>query len=149
MKCTNFITWDFGEPHPVSSTNALGIGDVLDAIYENLPPKEEGEEDNEIINVAVIGKPNVGKSSLINKILGEDRVIVSNIAGTTRDAVDTFFENEHGKYNFIDTAGIRKKNKISESIEKFSIMRSLLAIERSDVCLMLIDAVERCYRSRC
>ena len=118
---------------------------MLDAIYENLPPKEEGEEDNEIINVAVIGKPNVGKSSLVNKILGEERVIVSNIAGTTRDAVDTYFENEHGKYNFIDTAGIRKKNKISESIEKFSIMRALLAIERSDVCLMLIDAVERCY----
>ena len=121
----------------------------MDAIYENLPPKTETEEDNEIINVAVIGKPNVGKSSLINKILGENRVIVSNIAGTTRDAIDTYYENEKGKYNFIDTAGIRKKNKISESIEKFSIMRALLAVERADVCLMLIDATERSYRSGC
>ena len=121
----------------------------MDAIYENLPPKTETEEDNEIINVAVIGKPNVGKSSLINKILGENRVIVSNIAGTTRDAIDTYYENEKGKYNFIDTAGIRKKNKISESIEKFSIMRALLAVERSDVCLLLIDASERSYRTGC
>lgn len=144
-----FYNLGLGDPYPVSSANALGIGDVLDAIYDFLPPKDENEEDNEIINVAVIGKPNVGKSSLINKILGENRVIVSNIAGTTRDAIDSYFENDKGKYNFIDTAGIRKKNKISESIEKFSIMRSMLAIERSDVCLMLIDAVERCYRSRC
>jgi len=143
MISMSFIIWDFGEPYPVSSTNALGIGDVLDAIYENFPPKENDEEDSEIINVAVIGKPNVGKSSLVNKILGENRVIVSDIAGTTRDAIDSYFENEKGKYNFIDTAGIRKKNKVYESIEKFSIMRSLLAIERADVCLMLIDAVER------
>lgn len=99
--------------------------------------------------VAVIGKPNVGKSSLVNRILGENRVIVSNIAGTTRDAIDSYFENDKGKYNFIDTAGIRRKSKVSESIEKFSVMRSLLAIERADVCLMLIDAKERSYRSRC
>lgn len=144
-----FYNLGLGEPYPVSSTNALGIGDVLDEIVNKLPPKDENEEDSEIINVAVIGKPNVGKSSLINKILGENRVIVSNIAGTTRDAIDSYFENDKGKYNFIDTAGIRKKNKISESIEKFSIMRSMLAIERSDVCLMLIDAVERSYRPRC
>ena len=137
-----FYNLGLGDPHPVSSTNALGIGDVLDAIYEEFPPKDENEEDDEIINVAVIGKPNVGKSSLVNKILGEDRVIVSNIAGTTRDAIDSYFENDKGKYNFIDTAGIRKKNKVNESIEKFSIMRSLLAIERADVCLMLIDATE-------
>lgn len=137
-----FYNLGLGEPHPVSSTNALGIGDVLDAIYEAFPPKDENEEDDEIINVAVIGKPNVGKSSLVNKILGEERVIVSNIAGTTRDAIDSYFENDKGKYNFIDTAGIRKKSKVSESIEKFSIMRSLLAIERADVCLMLIDATE-------
>lgn len=137
-----FYNLGLGDPYPVSSTNALGIGDVLDAIYESFPPKDENEEDNEIINVAVIGKPNVGKSSLVNKILGEDRVIVSDIAGTTRDAIDSYFENDKGKYNFIDTAGIRKKNKVSESIEKFSIMRSLLAIERADVCLMLIDAKE-------
>lgn len=139
-----FYNLGLGEPYPVSSTNALGIGDVLDAIYENFPEKTEEEEENDIINVAIIGKPNVGKSSLVNKILGENRVIVSDIAGTTRDAIDSYFENEKGKYNFIDTAGIRKKNKVSESIEKFSIMRSLLAIERSDVCLMLIDATERC-----
>ena len=144
-----FYNLGLGEPYPVSSTNALGIGDVLDAIYENFPEKEENEEDNEIINVAVIGKPNVGKSSLVNKILGENRVIVSDIAGTTRDAIDSYFENDKGKYNFIDTAGIRKKNKVSESIEKFSIMRSLLAIERADVCLMLIDAQERGYRPGC
>ena len=137
-----FYNLGLGDPYPVSSTNALGIGDVLDAIYENFPPKNGNEEDDEIINVAVIGKPNVGKSSLVNKILGEDRVIVSNIAGTTRDAIDSYFENDKGKYNFIDTAGIRKKNKVSESIEKFSIMRSMLAIERADVCLMLIDATE-------
>ena len=137
-----FYNLGLGDPHPVSSTNALGIGDVLDAIYEEFPPKDENEEDDEIINVAVIGKPNVGKSSLVNKILGEDRVIVSNIAGTTRDAIDSYFENSKGKYNFIDTAGIRKKSKVNESIEKFSVMRSLLAIERADVCLLLIDATE-------
>lgn len=137
-----FYNLGLGDPYPVSSTNALGIGDVLDAIYEELPPKYENEEDDDIINVAVIGKPNVGKSSLVNKILGENRVIVSNVAGTTRDAIDSYFENDKGKYNFIDTAGIRKKSKISESIEKFSIMRSLFAIERADVCLMLIDAKE-------
>ena len=137
-----FYNLGLGDPHPVSSTNALGIGDVLDAIYEEFPPKDENEEDDEIINVAVIGKPNVGKSTLVNKILGEDRVIVSNIAGTTRDAIDSYFENSKGKYNFIDTAGIRKKSKVNESIEKFSVMRSLLAIERADVCLLLIDATE-------
>ena len=120
----------------------LGIGDVLDAVYEHFPEKDETEDEDEIINVAVIGKPNVGKSSLINKILGENRVIVSNIAGTTRDAIDSYFENKHGKYNFIDTAGIRRKSKTTESIEKFSIMRSLLAIERADICLLLIDANE-------
>ena len=137
-----FYNLGLGDPYPVSSANAIGIGDVLDAIYEEFPEKEDNNEDKEIINVAVIGKPNVGKSSLVNKILGENRVIVSNIAGTTRDAIDSYFENSKGKYNFIDTAGIRKKNKISESIEKFSIMRSLLAIERADVCLLLIDANE-------
>lgn len=137
-----FYNLGLGDPYPVSSANALGIGDVLDAIFESFPEKEENEDDSEIINVAVIGKPNVGKSSLVNKILGENRVIVSNIAGTTRDAIDSYFENSKGKYNFIDTAGIRKKSKINESIEKFSIMRSLLAIERADVCLLLIDANE-------
>lgn len=137
-----FYHLGLGEPHPVSSTNALGIGDVLDAIYEHFPKQNETEVDEEIINVAIIGKPNVGKSSLVNKILGENRVIVSDIAGTTRDAIDSYFENETGKYNFIDTAGIRRKSKVNENIEKYSIIRSLLAIERSDVCLMLIDATE-------
>lgn len=119
----------------------FGIGDVLDAIYEEFPEVEE-EEDTTVIKVAVIGKPNVGKSSLVNKILGENRVIVSNIAGTTRDAIDSEFENEFGKYVFIDTAGIRRKSKVEEKIEKYSVMRSVLAVERADVCLLMIDANE-------
>lgn len=137
-----FYSLGLGTPYPVSSTNALGMGDVLDAIYEHFPENDEDDNDSEIIKVAVIGKPNSGKSSLINKILGEERVIVSNIAGTTRDAIDSEFQNEFGRYVFIDTAGIRRKSKVTESIEKFSIMRTLLAIERADVCLMLIDATE-------
>ena len=137
-----FYNLGMGDPHPISATNAIGIGDVLDSIYENFPEKTDNEEDDDIIKVAIIGKPNVGKSSLINKILGENRTIVSNIAGTTRDAIDTYFENEEGKYILIDTAGIRKKSKVNERIEKFSVMRSLLAIERADVCLMMIDANE-------
>lgn len=137
-----FYNLGLGDPMPVSSTNALGIGDVLDEIYKHFPPEEENDNDSEIINVAIIGKPNVGKSSLVNKILGENRVIVSDVAGTTRDAIDSYFENATGKYNFIDTAGIRRKSKVTESIEKFSVMRSLLAVERADVCLMMIDAKE-------
>ena len=137
-----FYNLGIGEPFPISAANALGIGDVLDEIYDKLPPKEQGEDEDDSIKVAVIGKPNVGKSSLINKILGENRAIVSDIAGTTRDAIDTEFENEKGKYVLIDTAGIRRKSKVKESIEKFSIMRTLLAIERADVCLMMIDALE-------
>ena len=137
-----FYNLGLGEPHPISAANAIGIGDLLDVIYDNLPPKGEDEFDEDRIKVAIIGKPNVGKSSLINKILGEDRSIVSNIAGTTRDAIDSNYENEFGKYTFIDTAGVRKKAKVNESIEKFSVMRTLLAIERADVCLVLIDATE-------
>lgn len=137
-----FYNLGIGEPYPISATNAIGVGDVLDKIYESFPPKTENEEESNIIKVAVIGKPNVGKSSLINKILGENRAIVSDIAGTTRDAIDTQFENEKGKYTLIDTAGVRRKSKVKESIEKFSIMRTLLAIERADVCLMMIDATE-------
>lgn len=137
-----FYNLGIGEPFPISATNALGIGDVLDEIYEGFPPKTENEDEDTEIKVAVIGKPNVGKSSLINKILGENRTIVSDIAGTTRDAIDTKFENETGKYVLIDTAGIRRKSKVKESIEKFSIMRTLLAVERADVCLMMIDATQ-------
>lgn len=137
-----FYNLGLGEPYPLSATNAIGIGDILDAVYEKFPPQEENNEDEETIKVAIIGKPNVGKSSLVNKILGEERVIVSNIAGTTRDAIDSSFENEFGKYVFIDTAGIRRKSKVEEAIEKFSVMRTLLAIERADVCLMMIDATE-------
>ena len=137
-----FYNLGIGEPYPISAANALGIGDVLDAIFESLPEKKAGEDEDDRIKVAVIGKPNVGKSSLINKILGQNRTIVSSIAGTTRDAIDTEYENQYGKYVLIDTAGIRRKSKIKESIEKFSIMRTLLAIERADVCLMMIDANE-------
>ena len=137
-----FYNLGLGEPYPVSAANALGIGDVLDAIYENFPEKDPTEDEDNRIKVAVIGKPNVGKSSLINKILGQNRTIVSSIAGTTRDAIDTEYKNEYGKYVLIDTAGIRRKSKVTESIEKFSIMRTLLAIERADVCLMMIDATE-------
>ena len=135
-----FYNLGIGEPYPISATNAIGIGDVLDAIYEKFPKSDENENDDDKIKVAVIGKPNVGKSSLINKILGENRAIVSDIAGTTRDAIDSEFENDKGKYILIDTAGVRKKSKIKENIEKYSIMRTLLAIERADVCLMMIDA---------
>ena len=137
-----FYKLGIGDPMPMSAGNAQGIGDVLDAVYEKFPSDKDGAEDEERIKVAVIGKPNVGKSSLINKILGENRNIVSDIAGTTRDAIDSYFENEHGKYTFIDTAGIRRKSKVTERIEKYSVMRSILAIERADVCLMLIDANE-------
>jgi len=136
-----FYNLGLGDPIAISATNAQGIGDALDSIYEHLPAQER-LEDEERIKVAVIGKPNVGKSSLINKILGEERNIVSDIAGTTRDAVDSEYENEKGKYIFIDTAGIRRKSKVKESIEKFSVMRSLLAIERADVVLMMIDSLE-------
>ena len=137
-----FYNLGLGDPYPVSAANAKGIGDVLDAIYEKLPPEEQQDEDDLTIKVAIIGKPNVGKSSLVNKILGENRVIVSNIAGTTRDAIDSEFENEYGKYIFIDTAGIRRKSKVEDNLEKYSIMRTLLAVERADVCLLMIDANE-------
>lgn len=137
-----FYNLSLGEPYAISATNAKGLGDVLDAVYEEFPEENEEEEIGTEIKVAVIGKPNVGKSSLINKILGENRVIVSNIAGTTRDAIDSYYENEYGKYVLIDTAGIRRKSKVNENIERYSVMRSKLAIERADVCLLLIDATE-------
>ena len=137
-----FYNLGVGEPFAVSSVNAKGIGDVLDAIYDNLPPQTEDEDESDVIKVAIIGKPNVGKSSLVNKILGENRVIVSDIAGTTRDAIDSEFQNEYGKYIFIDTAGIRRKSKVNDNLEKYSVMRSLLAVERADVCMLMLDAKE-------
>ena len=137
-----FYNLGIGDPIAISATNAQGIGDVLDKIYESLPNEENSDLEDDRIKVAVIGKPNVGKSSLINKILNENRNIVSDIAGTTRDAIDSEFENEKGKYVFIDTAGIRRKSKVNENIEKYSVMRSMLAIERSDVVLMMIDSLE-------
>lgn len=137
-----FYNLGLGEPYPVSSINKLGTGEVLDAIYEYFPEENEENPDDEFISVAVIGKPNAGKSSLINKILGENRLIVSNIAGTTRDAIDSKFENQHGKYIFIDTAGIRRKSKIEEEIERYSIIRAKASIEKADVCILVIDATE-------
>ena len=137
-----FFNLGLGKPYPISSAHAKGIGDVLDAIYEYLPENDGKNEDGEYIKVAIIGKPNVGKSSLVNKILGENRSIVSNIAGTTRDSIDSKFENEHGKYIFIDTAGLRRHSKVEENIEKYSVIRTNLAIERADVCILMIDANE-------
>jgi len=126
----------------VSSIHGSGSGDLLDACLDALPDFETVEEDDDVISVAVIGKPNAGKSSLINKILGDDRLIVSNIAGTTRDAIDTYFENEYGKYNFIDTAGIRRQSRVEDRVEKFSVLRAKMAVERAQVCLLVIDANE-------
>ena len=137
-----FYNLGLGDPMPVSSVHGLGTGDLLDEIVRKLPPESAEEEDENIIKVAVIGKPNAGKSSLINRILGQERVIVSNIPGTTRDAVDQHFKNETGEYIFIDTAGIRKKSKVDEAIERYSVMRAYMAIDRADVCLLMLDATE-------
>lgn len=137
-----FYNLGLGDPYPVSSLNQLGTGEVLDAVYEFFPEETNIDDDDEFIRVAVIGKPNAGKSSLINKILGEERLIVSNVAGTTRDAIDTPFKNEYGKYIFIDTAGIRRKSKIEEDIEKYSIIRAKAAIDNAHVCILVIDATE-------
>ena len=137
-----FYNLGLGDPIAVSSVHGHGTGDLLDEVIKNLPAFDEEEEEDEIINVAVIGKPNVGKSSLINKISGEERAIVSNIAGTTRDSTDTLIENQYGKFNFIDTAGIRRKSKINDAIEKFSIIRARMAVERANVCVIMIDAQE-------
>ena len=128
------------EPIAISSLHGTGSGDLLDAVIEECHFDEEEEDDSGVINVAVIGKPNAGKSSIINRMCGEERVIVSDIAGTTRDAVDTRVENSHGIYNFIDTAGIRRHSKVEDRIEKFSVLRANMAIERADVCLLMIDA---------
>jgi len=137
-----FYNLGLGEPFPVSAVHGHGTGDLLDACFQHFPPQQEAEEDEDVIKVAVIGRPNVGKSSLVNRILGQERVIVSDIAGTTRDAVDSYFENETGKYLIIDTAGMRRKSKVDDRVEKFSVLRAAMAVERSDVCVIMIDACE-------
>ena len=137
-----FYSLGLGDPIAVSAMHGHGTGDLLDACLEYFPEEDSEKEEDDSIKVAIIGKPNVGKSSLTNMIAGEERVIVSNVAGTTRDAVDTKIENEFGKYTFIDTAGIRRKSKVDDRIEKFSVMRAQMAIERADVCLIMIDARE-------
>ena len=150
MDATGHINPDFyefynlglGDPVAVSAVHGHGTGDLLDECFKYFPDEVEDDEEDDVIQVAIIGKPNVGKSSLTNRILGEERVIVSNVAGTTRDAIDSYFENEHGKYNFIDTAGMRKKSKVDDNIEKYSVLRATMAIDRSDVCLIMIDANE-------
>ena len=137
-----FYNLGLGDPVAVSALHGHGTGDLLDECVRYFPPEGEDEEDEDRIQVAIIGKPNVGKSSLTNKILGQQRTIVSDVAGTTRDAIDSYFENETGKYVFIDTAGMRKKAKVDEAIERYSVLRAQMAIERADVCLILIDAQE-------
>lgn len=137
-----FYSLGLGDPISVSAVHGHGTGDLLDACVESFPKTQGEDEEDDRIRVAVIGKPNVGKSSLINLILGENRCIVSDVAGTTRDAVDSRVDNSHGKYVFIDTAGIRRKSRVDDRIEKFSVMRAQLAIERADVCLIMIDARE-------
>ncbi|MDD6237018.1 MAG: ribosome biogenesis GTPase Der, partial [Clostridiales bacterium] len=137
-----FYNLGLGDPIAVSAAHGHGTGDLLDAVFEHFDDSEEEDYTEEYIKVAIIGKPNVGKSSLINRLAGEERVIVSNIAGTTRDAVDTVVENQYGKYVFIDTAGIRRKSKVTGNIERYSVLRSYMAVDRADVCLILIDAVE-------
>jgi GTP-binding protein len=135
-----FYNLGLGDPMPVSSLHGHGTGDLLDKCLEYFPADTEEDEADDAIKVAIIGKPNVGKSSLINKVLGEERVIVSDVPGTTRDSVDAYFENEHGKFCFIDTAGIRRKAKVEEAVEKYSVLRAMMAIERADVCVIMLDA---------
>jgi len=137
-----FYSLGLGDPVPISAGQALGLGDMLDEVAKHFPLDADNDEDDELIKVAIVGKPNVGKSSLINKILGEERVIVSDIPGTTRDAIDTYYEKDEQKYMFIDTAGIRRKSKIKENIERYSIVRAVAAVERCDVCVLVIDAEE-------
>ena len=137
-----FYNLGLGDPIAVSSVHGHGTGDLLDAVFSLLPDGEDAPYEEDVIKVAVIGKPNVGKSSLINRLAGEERVIVSNIAGTTRDAVDTPIENEYGKFVFIDTAGIRRKSKVLENIERYSVLRAYMAVDRADVCVIMIDATE-------
>ena len=137
-----FYNLGIGDPHPISAVNRLGLGDMLEEVMKHFPETEETEEEDERPRIAIVGKPNVGKSSLINKLLGEDRLIVSDIAGTTRDAVDTEITFDGKEYVFIDTAGLRRKNKIKEDLERFMIIRTVSAVDRADVVVLVIDAVE-------
>ncbi len=137
-----FYNLGLGDPVAVSSVHGHGTGDLLDEVVKYLPEEEEDEFESEIINVAVIGKPNAGKSSLVNAVTGEERSIVSDIAGTTRDAIDTLVENKFGKFNFTDTAGLRRKSKVEDKLEKYSVLRAKMAIERSDVCVIMLDGVD-------
>ena len=138
-----FYNLGLGEPFAVSSVHGHGTGDLLDEVFNNLPEGAfDDEDDEDTVNVAVIGKPNAGKSSLVNKVTGEDRTIVSEIAGTTRDAIDTPVENKFGKFNFIDTAGLRRQSKVDDKIEKYSVLRAKMAIERADVCVIMIDGTD-------
>lgn len=137
-----FYQLGLGDPYAVSATSRLGLGDMLDAVVQHFPERESEEEDDDRVKVAIVGKPNVGKSSIINRLLGERRVIVSDIAGTTRDAIDTVIRHNHQEYVFIDTAGLRRKNKITEDIERYSIIRTVTAVERCDVVVIVIDAIE-------
>ena len=142
LEVYEFYNLGIGDPIPVSSVHGHGTGDLLDAVFEHLPNVEPEDEEKSVIEVAVIGKPNAGKSSLINKISGEERSIVSDIAGTTRDAIDTLVENKYGRFNFIDTAGLRRKSRVDEKIEKYSVLRAQMAIERAQVCVIMIDGAE-------
>lgn len=142
MDVYEFYNLGIGDPYPVSSVHGHGTGDLLDAVFEYFPEENESDDEEELIEVAVIGKPNAGKSSLINKISGEERSIVSDIAGTTRDAIDTLVENGHGRFNFIDTAGLRRKSRVDDQIEKYSVLRAQMAVERAQVCVIMIDGVE-------
>ncbi len=142
MDVYEFYNLGIGDPHPVSAASMLGIGDLLDEVVKFFPANEQEEEEDERPRIAIVGKPNVGKSSIINKLVGENRVIVSNIAGTTRDAIDTEIKYHVREYVFIDTAGLRRKNKIKEELERYSIIRTVTAVERADVVLVVIDAVE-------
>lgn len=137
-----FYNLGLGDPVAVSSVHGHGTGDLLDEVIKHLPEEEDDEFESEIINVAVIGKPNAGKSSLVNAVTGEERSIVSDIAGTTRDAIDTLVENKFGKFNFTDTAGLRRKSKVDDKLEKYSVLRAKMAIERSDVCVIMLDGVD-------
>ena len=142
MEIYEFYNLGLGEPYGISAGKKLGIGELLDAIYDKFEDVEMEVEDEETVKVAIIGRPNAGKSSLVNKILNEERVIVSDIAGTTRDAIDSYFKNDYGKYIFIDTAGIRRKSKVYDKLEQYSVVKAKAAIDRANVCVLLVDATE-------